>query len=294
MSLRIGINPNNWSNDDFPELGAGVSFGHCLASAARAGYVGVELGNKFPRDAAALADALAQQRLALVSGWHSLQLLNRSVQSELTAMQDHLGLLRALGSELVICAETVGAVHQDPARSLGDSPQLDRSQWSALARQLAGLADRLGERAMTLAYHPHVGTVVQSEQDIDRLMELVPDCVKLVLDTGHLAFAGCDPARIATRHADRIAHIHCKDVRRPVLSRAQQRGWSFHQSIMAGVFAMPGDGDLDFAGILCQLPQYRGWLVAEAEQDPDRSDPDLSSARGLRHLAGIVHALGRS
>ncbi|WP_316189849.1 TIM barrel protein [Bradyrhizobium sp. SZCCHNS1054] len=189
-----------------------------------------------------------------------------------------------------ICAETAGAVHQDRARSLGDSPRLDRSQWSVLAHKLADLAEHLGQLAMTLAYHPHTGTVVQSEQDIDRLMELIPDRVKLVLDTGHLAFAGCDPAHIAIRHADRIAHIHCKDVRRPVLRRARRRGWSFYHSIVAGVFAMPGDGDLDFVGILSQLPRHRGWLIAEAEQNPDRSD--ACGARGWRHLSGIARASG--
>jgi len=286
MNVRLGINPLTWSNDDLPRLGAEVPLQTCLAEAAEAGYAGVELGSKFPRDATVLAPLLAQHGLALVSGWYSLRLLERDVDAEWESMQPHFRLLRALGCEVMVCCEVSGAVHGNMDTRLSLRPQLAPAQCAPFASRLERLARRMREHGMRMAYHHHMGTVIQTEAEIDRLMETCDPAVELLLDTGHLLFAGGEPARAAARHAARIAHVHCKDLRAAVLRRSLNRDTSFLDAVLAGVFTVPGDGCIDYAAVLAPLREhgYRGWLVVEAEQDPSVA-PSLAYARkGYEHL----------
>jgi inosose dehydratase len=133
---------------------------------------------------------------------------------------------------------------------------------------------------LRLAYHHHMGTVIQAEAEIDGLMARCGEDVGLLLDTGHLAFAGGDPVRAARRHASRVVHVHCKDLRAAVLARSLNRDCSFLEAVLAGVFAVPGDGCIDYAAVLEPLRAagYAGWLVVEAEQDPTVA-PSLMHAR---------------
>ena len=138
-----------------------------------------------------------------------------------------------------------------------------------------------------MTYHYHMGTVVETEADIDRLMRVTGDAVGLLLDTGHLTYAGGDPVRLAGRHGARINHVHCKDIRRPALDRALAGDWSFLDSVVAGVFTVPGDGCVDFPGVLAALRDagYGGWLVVEADQDPAKAHPATYARMGREGLA---------
>ena len=224
MNVRLGINPLTWSNDDMPALGAEIPLETCLREARTAGYEGVELGHKFPRDAAELKPILAAHGLALVSGWYSARLLERDVDSEFAAMQPHLELLLALGCEVMVVAEVTGNIHGDRGARLSQRPYMPRGRWEDYGARLTELAERMRGRGMRMAFHHHMGTVVQSAQDIDTLMTCSGPAVELLLDTGHLTFAGADPIEFARRYANRIAHVHCKDLRADVLdSGAQSR-----------------------------------------------------------------------
>jgi inosose dehydratase len=132
-----------------------------------------------------------------------------------------------------------------------------------------------------------MGTVVQTEDEVDRLMDSCDDdVVSLLLDTGHLTFAGGDPVRAATRHAARIAHVHCKDVRRAVLARTLNRDSSFLDAVLDGVFTVPGDGSVDYPSVLEPIARagYGGWLVVEAEQDPAVAPSAEYASLGYRNL----------
>jgi inosose dehydratase len=282
--IRLGTNPIAWSNDDMPELGGATPLETCLAEARRAGYEGIELGNKFPREAGALRPILDRHGLALVSGWWSARLLERSVEAELRAIAAHADLLQAMGCKVVIVAETIRGIAGARGTPLSRRPRLADAEWPDFCARLTALAEALQRRGLRLAYHHHMGTVVETDVEVDRLMEGTGDAVGLLLDTGHLAFAGADPSAVARRHRRRIVHVHCKDVRSAVLARARAEDCSFLDSVLAGVFTVPGDGVVDFAPVLKELRGYSGWLVVEAEQDPEKAHPLTYAAMGARNL----------
>jgi inosose dehydratase len=292
MTVRLGINPIGWSNDDLRELGGATPLETCLAEARSAGFHGIELGHKFPREASALRPILDRHHLALVSGWYSANLLQRDAATELDAMRPHMALLRELGCSVLILAETSNAIHTDRAVPLSHRPLLAHGAWPVFANRLTTLADTVANEGLAIAYHHHMGTIVQSEAEIDRLMATTGPNLKLLLDTGHAMFAGADPVALARRHRTRIAHVHCKDLRPSVMTETIQHDWSFLDSVVAGVFTVPGDGMVDFPGVLSELPGYRGWLVVEAEQDPERAHPLTYARLGHQNLAGFATRAG--
>jgi inosose dehydratase len=286
MSVRIGVNPLTWTIDDMPDVGGETSLETCLSEARAAGFEGVELGCKFPRTAPELKEALAPHGLALVSGWYSANLLQRDAAEEFEAMRAHRELLSALGCDVVVVAETTRCIHGERGTRLSQRPVLAPSDWPRFAERLDELGSRLREAGLALAYHHHMGTVVQTEDEVDRLMDSCDDAVSLLLDTGHLTFAGGDPVRTAARHASRIAHVHCKDVRRAVLARCLNRDSSFLDAVLDGVFTVPGDGSVDYPAVLAPIARagYAGWLVVEAEQDPAVAPSAEYANLGYRNL----------
>lgn len=290
MTIRFATNPIAWSNDDMPELGGATPLETCLAEARAAGYAGIELGNKFPREASALRPVLDRHGLALVSGWYSARLLERSIEAELAALEPHAALLQAMGCTVLIFAETSGGIAGERDAPLSRRPLLD--DWQGFGRKLTALAEAIASRGLRLAYHHHMGTVVETAAEIDVLMAATGEAVGLLFDTGHLAFAGADPAAVAARHRSRIVHVHCKDVRAEVLARAKAADWSFLDAVVAGVFTVPGDGAIDFAATLRALGPYRGWLVVEAEQDPAKAHPLTYARLGRSNLEAAARAAG--
>jgi inosose dehydratase len=294
MSVRLGISPIGWSNDDLPELGGDIPLDTCLAEAREAGFDGIELGHKFPRDPALLRPLLAHRGLRLISGWYSGRLLERSVAEELEAVERHRAFLAAMGCTILVYAETSGGIAGDRTQPLSRRPNLPDGDWRNFGIQLTELADRLAERGLCLAYHHHMGTVVETAAEIDRLMAATGGSVGLLLDTGHLAFVGADPADIAWRHGPRINHVHCKDVRPGVLARVRAANQSFLDAVLDGVFTVPGDGAIDFAAVLIALTaaNYHGWLVVEAEQDPAKAPPLVYARCGFVHLTATIRDSG--
>jgi inosose dehydratase len=292
MTVRLGTNPIGWSNDDLRELGFATPLETCLAEARQAGFAGIELGHKFPRDAAVLAPLLQRHRLELVSGWYSASLLQRDAAAELIAMRPHLTLLRSLGCTVLILAETSNASHADRLVPLADRPALPDAEWAIFASRLTALADAVADHGLTVVYHHHMGTIVQTEAEIDRLMEMTGPALTLLLDTGHAVFAGADPVALARRHRGRIAHVHCKDVRGPMLDTARRVDMSFLDAVVAGVFTVPGDGMVDFPAVLGELPGYSGWLVVEAEQDPAKAHPLTYARLGFDNLSRLAQQAG--
>lgn len=292
MSVRLGVNPIGWSNDDLRHLGGETSLETCLTEARLAGFEGIELGHKFPRDAGALGPILTRHGLALVSGWYSANLLERDATAELDAMRPHMDLLRASGCSVLILAETTRAIHGDQAKPLSQRPVISNTEWEVFADRLTALADAARTEGLAIAYHHHMGTIVQTEEEIDRLMELTGPSLKLLLDTGHAVFAGADPLALARRHRHRVAHVHCKDVRKAVMTTVRSDDRSFLDSVIAGVFTVPGDGMVDFASVLGALKGYAGWLVVEAEQDPAVAHPLTYARLGHENLTGFARAAG--
>jgi inosose dehydratase len=292
MVVRIGANPIMWSNDDLHELGGATPLETCLAEAKEAGFTGMELGHKFPRDPDALANVLARFGLDLASGWYSAALLERTPEAEMLVLRPHLDLLHALGSQVLIFAETSNAVHTDIGQPLAARPVMPDSAWQEFGWRVTAVADRTLAKGVRLVYHHHMGTIVQSQEDIEAFMMATGPSVHLLLDTGHATFAGADPALLARRWRGRISHVHAKDVRRDVMVRAEAESMSFLNAVIAGVFTVPGDGCVDFASVFHELSGYSGWVVVEAEQDPAKAPPLTYARLGYRNLRTSLASAG--
>jgi len=293
-TVRIGVNPIGWTNDDLETLGDDIPLETCLGETRQAGYAGIELGRKFPRRPAELRAVLQPHGLDLVSGWYGSHLLRRSAKEEIAAIQEHAGLLAALGATTMVFAEETGSVHGRLGMPLSTRPRVADDDWPRLGEALTEVAEHLAGRGMRLAYHHHMGTVVETEAEIDRLMRATGPAVGLLLDTGHLTYAGGDVLAVARRHAGRIVHVHCKDVRPTVLADARRRDRSFLDAVVDGVFTVPGDGCVDYRALLeiLRAAGYAGWLVVEAEQDPVKAPPLRYARMGFAHLSRLLADLG--
>lgn len=296
MSIRLGVNPLLWTNDDLPLLGDETPLTQCLTEARRAGYEGVEMGRKFPTVFDDLAPLLQQENLALASGWYSSNLLERDVNDEIEAMQGHLALMKAAGVTAMVFCETARSVHVDRAMPVSRRPRLTDTDWQRLTPRLNAIGDYLAGEGIRLAYHHHMGTPIQSTDDVARLMDATGDHVGLLFDAGHCAFAEGDPLDWLDRWGERVVHVHCKDVRQAVVRRARNRNASFLDAVVDGVFAIPGDGDLDFDAILGRLAEigYDGWLITEAETDPAISPSWPLAERSYRYLRDAAQRAGLS
>jgi inosose dehydratase len=293
MAVRLGINPITWSNDDMPELGGDIPLETCLAEAREAGYAGTELGGKFPRASAELEPILARHRLKLVSGWFDGRILEREVAAEFATIEPHLTLLRDLGCAVVVYADT-SRRNGEIFAPLSKRPLLAAEDWPAYGRKVTALAERMAAFGVRMAFHHHMGTIVQTDAEIDRLMTTTGEAAGLLFDTGHCLFAGGDPASLLSRHIARVVHVHCKDVRREVLDKAVTEDASFMGSVLEGIFTVPGDGCIAFTPLLRYLRavDYAGWLVVEAEQDPRTAHPLTYARLGFRNLRAMAIEAG--
>ena len=292
MGVKLGINPIGWSNDDLRDLGGDTTLDTCLAETKQAGYDGIELGHKFPRVASELAPIMARHDLAIVSGWYSGELLRRDAKAEIAAMRDHLALLKAMRCGVLIFAECSNTVHGNQAIALADRPVLPDDGWRQFGARLTDCAKAVADAGLELVYHHHMGTVVQSGVEIDRLMDASGPEVRLLLDTGHATFGGADPVALTRKYRDRIGHVHCKDIRAEVMERVWRDRMSFLDGVIAGVFTVPGDGMVDFPAVLAELPGYDRWLVVEAEQDPAKANPLVYATMGRKNLAAYARGAG--
>lgn len=297
MPIRIGANPIGWSNDDLLEIGGDTPLETCLAEAREAGFVGMELGNKFPREAGALKAALEPFGMACVGGWHSVELLKRDARTEFDLARPHRDLLKAMGTDVFIVAETSNAIHGDRTKPLSQRPTLTSADWKPYCARMSEFADRLRDEGLNLCYHHHMGTIVESRDDIARFMDSCGDAVNLLLDTGHATWGGCDPAELARAYRARINHVHAKDVRPAIIAKSKAGDWSFLDSILGkgeelGTYTVPGDGAVDYVAVFRELKGYSGWVIVEAEQDPKKAHPLTYAKKGVASLRRFLKEAG--
>jgi inosose dehydratase len=290
--VKLGVCCTLWWNDDFPTIDGGISFGQAVSEMALAGFQGCSIGHKYPSDADELKAALDLRGLSVSEPWTSTYFtVGNMRQKTISAFEETLARIRALGGTELVVAEFGASSHLLPVDVFANRPVFTDAQWDALTAGLNELGRIAASAGMKLSYHHHMGTGVMNRADIDRLMASTdPDLVHLLLDTGHMAFAGDDPLELARVHADRIGHVHLKSVRPEVVSRVREEGLSFQEAIQLGVFTVPGDGAIDFRPILGVLADahYRGWLVVEAEQDPNRAVPLEYAKKARAYLADVL------
>jgi len=291
MTIRWGVSPIAWCNDDMRELGGDTTLDELLADVRDIGFDGVELGNKFPRDPELLAPIMANYGLDIVSGWYSSNLLVRDADAEIEALSKHLALLEYMDSSVFILAETSNAVHCNRYGSRLDThPVLPAADWKRFGERLDTVARFINDRGLRFAYHHHLGTVVETKDELERFFDATGDHVGLVLDTGHALFGGIEPVDVIKARPERVAHVHCKDVRTAKYDEFRASGTSFLNGVVGGMFTAPGDGDYDYAPFIRALADmhYSGWIVIEAEQDPAIANPREYSQLGLDTLKRLA------
>jgi inosose dehydratase len=290
--ILLGITPTGWTNDDFPGLGEEIAFEQCVSEMALAGFQGCSVGHKFPTDSAELRAALELRGLRVSEPWASTFFTACEMeQKTLESFRRQMAFIKEMGGRDVVVAELGHSVHQRPVALIPNKPVFDDGRWRAMVEGLNRLGTLAQAEGMRLCYHHHMGTGVQTPHEIERLMrDTDPELVHLLLDTGHLFWAGGDPAQVVREHGPRIKHVHLKDIRRPVMEESIALGRSFFEAIEAGVFTVPGDGDIDFRPILQALAAcgYEGWLVVEAEQDPKRAHPLTYAKKARAYLREVA------
>jgi inosose dehydratase len=294
MSVRLAINPITWVNDDMPSLGAGTSLDKILSETRLAGFSGTEMSFQFPKTSKELGPLLKQRGLVLTSGWYDGRILEKELDDEWAAILPHMTLLRDLGCRHVVYADTSRRAEGDLFAPISRRPKLAEVEWSGYGKRLTALAERMAEFGVGMAFHHHMGTIIETDQEVDRLMNVTGPSVGLLYDTGHSAFSGGDPVALLKRNISRVVHVHCKDARKDLLAKARASDESFLQAVLDGVFTVPGDGFIDYPTILKMLHDagYAGWLVCEAEQDPTKADPLTYARLGFANLARLALQAG--
>lgn len=277
--VKLGIAPIGWCNDDMPELGAENTFRQTVSEMALAGFTGCEIGNKYPSDPAELKRQLDLRGMRIASRWFSSFLLTQPYDEVAQAFSKELDFLAAVGADRINVSEQSYSIQgqmDTPVLTGGHKHVMDDAEWDRFCDGLNALGRMAASRGFKLCYHHHMGTVVQTAAETERMMENTdPKLVWLCYDTGHFTFAGEDPLAMLKKYVSRVGHVHLKDMRLPVVEQARANEWSFLQAVRNGAFTVPGDGDVDFAPVFRVLDEagYEGWLLVEAEQDPAKADP---------------------
>lgn len=277
-NVKLAIAPIGWTNDDMPELGSENTFQQIVSEMALAGFTGCEIGNKFPSDPQALKKALDLRGMRVASRWFSSFLLTQPYAQVEAEFYAQLDFLAAVGANRINVSEQSYSIQgQMDVPVLRDRKYvMNEGEWTRLCEGLDRLGALAVSRGFRLCYHHHMGTVVQTAAETEYLMEhTTPGRVWLCYDTGHFTFAGEDPMAVLKKYADRVGHVHLKDMRLPVVKQARDEGWSFLQAVRNGAFTVPGDGGVQFDEVFRVLAAsgYQGWLLVEAEQDPAKADP---------------------
>ncbi|WP_129730078.1 myo-inosose-2 dehydratase [Ectobacillus funiculus] len=286
-TIKLGIAPIAWTNDDLPELGGENTFEQCVSEMALAGFTGSEVGNKYPRNTEVLKKALSLRGLQIASAWFSAFLTTKPLEETVEAFIEHRDFLHAMGAKVIVVSEQGKSVQGQAVPVYKAKPVFTEEEWKLLVDGLHRLGELAAEKDMAIVFHHHMGTGIQTTEEIDKLMELTdPKLVSLLFDTGHLVFSGEDPIHVLKKHLPRIKHVHLKDIRPEVVARVKEEDLSFLQAVKAGAFTVPGDGGIEFDEVFTTLAasDYTGWFVVEAEQDPAVANPLEYALKARRYI----------
>ena len=294
LKAKLGMSPIAWWNDDLPELSDNVSLEECLRQSRTAGFTGMELGQRFPTDPDEMLPILRAADVTLCGGWFSGSLVDESLEVNKARIQPMIELFRAVDAPCIVYGEVARSIQGQQGTPLDQKPVLTDDEMAAYARKVTEFGEWAAGQGMPLAYHHHMGAVVQFEHELDAFMKNSGEEIPLLLDAGHLSFAGGDPLAAIDRHHARIAHVHVKDIRREVTDSLDRSKESFLDAVLKGAFTVPGDGSLDFGAIVqkCADYGYEGWFVVEAEQDPKTAPPQKMAEVGHAELMRVMTAAG--
>ena len=287
-NIKLGIAPIAWTNDDMPDLGAENTFRQCVSEMALAGFSGCEVGNKYPKDVKELKKQLDMRGLSIANQWFSSFILTQPMEKVERDFAAQCEFLHAMGAKIIGASEQSYSIQGTDIPVFEGKYVMNAKEWEKLAAGLNKLGKIAQSYGISLTYHHHMGTVVQTAEETDRLMEMTdPGLFSLLYDTGHLAYCGEDVTEVLKKHVGRVKHVHLKDIRPDVVNKVRAERLSFLQGVRAGTFTVPGDGAIDFAPVFGILDRagYKGWMIVEAEQDPAAADPLEYALKARKYIA---------
>lgn len=287
--IKLGIAPIAWTNDDMPDLGAENTFEQCVSEMALAGYKGCEVGNKYPKDVDALKRALDMRGLEIANQWFSSFVLTQPMEQVEKDFIAQCNFLKAMGARRIGASEQSYSIQGQMTTPVFENKYvMNDAEWDKFAKGMNRLGEIANSMGIDLVFHHHMGTVVQTAEEVDRMMDMTDrDNFSLLFDSGHLAYCGQDYLSVLKKHADRVKHVHLKDVRPDVVEKVKREKLSFLQGVREGAFTVPGDGCIDFAPIFEILDKsgYEGWMIVEAEQDPSKANPLEYAIKARKYIA---------
>lgn len=286
--VKLGIAPIAWTNDDMPDLGTENTFEQCVSEMALAGFTGCEVGNKYPRDTAVLKKALELRGMQICNAWFSSFLTTKPYEEVEKDFIEHITFLKEMGAKVVGISEQGHSIQGTDKPIFEAKYVMNDEEWNTLCTGINKLGKVAKDMGIKLCFHHHMGTVVQTEEEIDRLMANTdPELFGLLFDCGHLAYCGEDYMSVLNKYADRIRHVHLKDIRPEKVEQVKREHLSFLQGVRLGTFTVPGDGVIDFKPIFDVLEKtgYEGYVLVEAEQDPAIANPLEYAIKARKYIA---------
>lgn len=288
--VKLGIAPIAWTNDDMPDLGKENTFEQCVSEMALAGFTGSEVGNKYPKDPEVLKKALELRGVEICNQWFSSFLITKPFEEVEKEFRAQLTFLKAMGAKVIGASEQSHSVQgQMDTPVFGHKYEMNDEEWDTFCTGMNKLGKIAKEEyGIALTFHHHMGTVVQSLAEVDRMMENTDsEYVSLLFDTGHFTYCGEDPLEVVKKYVHRIRHVHLKDIRPEVVEQVKKENMSFLAGVRAGAFTIPGDGCINYDPIFKVLEDagYEGYMVVEAEQDPAKANPLEYAIRARKFIA---------
>ncbi len=292
-NIKLGIAPIAWTNDDMPDLGAENTFEQCVSEMALAGFEGCEVGNKYPKDTSTLKKALDLRGLSIANQWFSSFVLTKPMEEVEKDFINQCNFLKAMGAKRIGASEQSYSIQGQMNTPVFDCKYvMNDSEWDKFAKGMNRLGEIANSMGISLVYHHHMGTVVQTAEEVDRMMEMTDkDKFSLLFDSGHLAYCDQDYLAVLAKYADRVKHVHLKDIRPDVVKKVKEQKLSFLQGVREGAFTVPGDGCIDFAPIFEILDKtgYQGWMIVEAEQDPAKVNPLEYAIKARKYIKDVAN-----
>ncbi len=289
-NVKLAIAPIGWTNDDLVELGAENTFEQCISEMALAGFSGSEVGNKYPKDTKVLKKYLDIRNLSICNAWFSTFFADDKKDETIEDFKKHCNFLYEMGAKVIGCSEQSLSIQGKNLDIINEKPVFTEEQWNLIKDGYNEIANIAEEKGMKVCLHHHMGTGIQTPEEIDKFLDITNDNVYLLFDTGHIYFSEQSQEAVDTlieKHFDSIVHVHLKDVRGNMLKKVIDEKMSFLDGVKKGVFTVPGDGSIDFTKVFKILEEknYKGWLVVEAEQDPSVANP-FEYAKMAREFIG--------
>lgn len=293
--IQLGIAPIAWTNDDLPELGKENTFEQCISEMALAGYTGSEVGNKYPKDVKALKEKLDIRGLTICNAWFSTFFAIGKEKETIEEFIKHRDFLYELGAKVIGCSEQSHSIQGLEKAIFEEKPSFTKEEWERIFEGYNRLAQLAEEKGMKVCLHHHMGTGIQTPEEVKNFMEGTKENVYLLFDSGHIYYS--ENSQEATEnllktYIDKIVHIHLKDVRKEVVEQIRQEKGSFLQGVKRGTFTVPGDGCIDFKPLFQIIEQsnYAGYMVVEAEQDPAVANPfeyAVKARKFIKEMTGL-------